>query len=291
MLRWPLLTVATVLLCLSASDVSADKIGSLSHKLQTSRSAKVRISAALSLAKLSDQRAIAALSKALREDPSPAIRRISAASLGQRLRGLSTKVRNGALVALREAARRDKDANVRSSASVALAKSNMGAGDGEQSAQRKARGILVGVTLPANRNRRLNSKTASLLQSTIREVIRDKAPSSVQNAPGTGMPSSQQLQRSRRAGYSVVPDVSKLKLIRRGRGVIVQCEVKMRLSPWAGEGEKWVAETTATVTGSGTVTSGSSSRAVSDSSQQCITAVVTQVVANQVVPFLVAKAR
>ena len=79
MLRLVLCAFATLLLCLPASEASADKVRTLSSKLENSSSAKVRISAALSLAKLDDRRAIEALTRALKEDSSADIRRISAA--------------------------------------------------------------------------------------------------------------------------------------------------------------------------------------------------------------------
>jgi hypothetical protein len=107
------------------------------------------------------------------------------------------------------------------------------------------------------------------------------------------MPSSRQLKQSGMAGYSVEPNISKLKLLRKGRLTYVTCEIKMRLSPWAGAGGTLSVEKSATVTGAGTVSVSSrrSKRAIADSSQACIDAVVTQVTANQVVPFLVAQAR
>ncbi len=192
---------------------------------------------------------------------------------------------------LRDAASKDKDKDVRGSAEVALAKALNGKPAGDSDKAGKNTGLLVGVSAPGKRNRNVPAKTASLLQSTVKQVIRDKAPANIQTAPGTGMPSNLQLKQKGLAGYSIVPDVSKLKMIRRGRQVLVQCEVSLRLSPWAGEGEVWVADKTATVTGSGTVTSGNSSKAIADSSEECLVAVVSQVTLNQVVPFLSAQAR
>ncbi len=129
------------------------------------------------------------------------------------------------------------------------------------------------------------------MQSTVKQVIDEKAPRSIKTSKGSKLPSSAILARSGMMGYSVVPNVSKLSLVKRGQRVLVQCEVKLRLSPWDGVSERWLANKTATVTGAGTVSSGKSKNAVSMSSQECISAVVSQVTASQVVPFLAQKAR
>ncbi len=274
----------------STADARADRIKKLTVQLSKSGSQKVRISAALGLAKSDDPRALAALTRSLKSDRSADIRRIAAASLGQRMqRKVSKKARKSVLAALRHASKRDRDSKVRASAKVALAKSELSPTQSPRG--RKSKGIMVGVAAPAKVSSRLPKQTAALLQSRVKQVIKEKSPRSVRTAPGTGMPSSSQLKRSGMAGYSVVPNISKLKLKRKGKKTFVTCEIQMKLQPWEGAGGKLGVQKSATVTGSGTVTSGSSKRAISDSSQACIEAVVTQVTANQVVPFLVAKAR
>ncbi len=292
MARWILGAFIGLTFCLvDSGEASADRIKKLTVQLAKSRSAKVRISAALSLAKTDDARALRALTKSLLNDRSADIRRISAASLGQSLQRDATKDdHKTVLSALRRVSRSDRDANVRSSANVAIAKAKLD--PGMAAARRpRSKGIMVGVSAPANVSRRLPRRTAALLQQRVKQVISEKSPGSVRTAPGTGMPSTSQLKRSGMDGYSVVPNVSKLKLKRRGRLVYVSCEIIMRLSPWEGAGGKLQVEKTATVKGSGKIRSGTSKQAISDASEVCIEAVVRQVTENQVVPFLVAQAR
>jgi hypothetical protein len=286
-----ILSVLTgALICFVTGSASADKIKTLSKRLASGGTDKVRISAALSLAKSSDDRAVVALSRSLAADKSSAIRRISAASLGQRLRDkVGTNARKTALRALTKASEKDRDSKVRSSAKVALAKAGMG--QTPTSGRTRARGVLVNVVTPKNLSKRLPKRTASMMQNTVKTIIREKAPKFVKTAPGTGMPSDSQLKKSGMAGFSVEPKLSKLKLLRSGRRVTVQCEVKMQVLPWATAGQNLAINNTATVTGSGSVTSSSSKGAIADSSQACISAVVTQVTSNQIVPFLAAKAR
>lgn len=277
-------------MCFVASSASADKIKTLSKRLASGGTDKVRISAALSLAKSTDDRAVVALARSLAGDKSSAIRRISAASLGQRLRDkVGSVARKTALRALAKASKKDRDPKVRASAKVALTKAGMGSAPSK--GRSRARGVLVAVVAPKNLSKRLPKKTASMMQNTVKTIIREKAPSFVKTAPGTGMPSDSQLKKSGMAGFSVEPKLSRLKLLRAGRRVTVQCEVKMQVLPWATKGQNLAINKTATVTGSGSVTSSSSKGAIADSSQACISAVVTQVTSNQIVPFLAAKAR
>jgi hypothetical protein len=292
MLRWSLCALVAIGLCLATgSTAHADRIKKLSKQLSKSRSAKVRISAALGLAKSDDSRAMTALTQSLRSDSSADIRRISAASLGQRMqRKVAKDDRKRVIAALKKASKSDRDSKVRSSAKVALAKAKLDPGVSSQ-AVASSKGIMVGVSAPGKVSRRLPKQTAALLQSQVKQVIKDKSPRSVRTAPGTGMPSSSQLKRSGMAGYSVTPNISKLQLQRKGRQTFVTCEITMKLSPWAGAGGTLNVEKSATVTGSGTVSSGSSKEQISVSSQSCIEAVVAQVTANQVVPFLAARAR
>jgi hypothetical protein len=288
--RWIISGLTAALLCLATSHASADNIDTLSKRLSKGRTDKVRISAALSLAKSKDDRAVQALSQSLVKDRSPAIRRISAASLGQRLQQkVGSKARKNALAALKKASVKDRDAKVRSSAKIALTKADLN--ETTPSKKGRAKGVLVEVATPTKLSKRLPSKTASMMRSTVKKIIQDKAPSFVKTAPGTGMPSSSQLRKSGLAGFSVHPKLSKLKLVRSGRRVTVECKVEMRVQPWATKGENLAINKTATVTGSGSVTSSGSNKAIADSSQACISAVVTQVTSNQIVPFLAAKAR
>ena len=301
MFRWLVCTSILVALSVSApSTASADRIKTLSKRLSAGSSSKVRMSAALSLAKSDDIRAVQALSKALRSDGSATIRRISASSLGQRLQTQgrrpnkrSKKIRREAMAALKNAATKDKDRKVRSSAKTALAKVGQGASASPAPRRRggKRKGILVGISKPVNLSKRLPRNIASIMQTTVKQVIDEKAPRSIKTSKGSKLPSSAILARSGMMGYSVVPNVSKLSLVKRGQRVLIQCEVKLRLSPWDGVSERWLANKTATVTGAGTVSSGKSKNAVSMSSQECISAVVGQVTASQVVPFLAQKAR
>jgi hypothetical protein len=111
-----------------------------------STSEKVRLSAVLALAKLGEPRVAAPLTRAL-HDPSPRVRTVAAAALGQ----LDSSAAVPTLPTLRELARSDDDPDVRNAASAATmkitsaARSEHGhpadrAGDGGEQARRTAPG-------------------------------------------------------------------------------------------------------------------------------------------------------
>ena len=119
--------------------------------------------------------------------------------LGQRLQQkVGSKARKNALAALKKASKKDRDKKVRSSAKIALTKAGMGS---TTPSGTRAKGVLVEVAVPTKMSKRLPSKTASMMRSTVKKIIKDKAPSFVKNAPGTGMPSSSQLKKSGMAGF------------------------------------------------------------------------------------------
>jgi hypothetical protein len=119
-----------------------DRVAALGRMLGSS-SEKVRLSAVLALAKLGEPRVAAPLIRAL-HDPSPRVRSVAAAALGQ----LDV---SAALPTLRELARSDEDPDVRNAASAATMKITSAghaerghpadrAGDGGEQARRPAPG-------------------------------------------------------------------------------------------------------------------------------------------------------
>jgi hypothetical protein len=242
MLRPPRGLITAIVVCLgtllvTSGSARADRLRSVTRRLSKSRNYKVRISAALTLAKSNDPRAISALTTALKRDRDGTVRRVAATSLGSHLqKGVSKKQRKAVLKALKRAAAKDRDKRVRSSAKVALSKDN-GASHGASKAagSRKGKGLVVGVALPKAKSR-LPRKASIELQQAVTRVLAEHHRGRM--LVSTGMPNRRQLQKSGKQGFSVVPEISELKLRKKGTKVQIRCGVKMRLSPYsANEGE------------------------------------------------------
>ena len=195
------------------------------------------------------------------------------------------------LRALRWAASHDKSRRIRIAARTALARISAAREATPTTAPAAGRdtvGIVVSVTQP-RLTKQVSKQSASLLRSTVRRVLGAKAPNHVRTAPGTGMPSTKELQQQGLRGYSVTPDISKLTQRHRLGGVDVHCEVRLRVTPWSADRkEQWLARHTATVTGSASVPSSTSKEALAASTRSCITAVAEQVTKRRIIPFLAA---
>ncbi|MEM9492904.1 MAG: HEAT repeat domain-containing protein [Myxococcota bacterium] len=111
--------VATLLL-LDHRPAQADKIDRLINQLRGNKAYKIRLSAAINLAKLSEPRVILAFINALRRDKDQNIRSLAATTLGKKVDGSTGKgLRKRAIKAL-TAATEDSSPLVRERAQAAL---------------------------------------------------------------------------------------------------------------------------------------------------------------------------
>ena len=120
-----LLSLVIIVLSLGLGQTAhADSIDKRSKQLRSSDDYKVRLSAAVWLAKKKDKRAIKALARALEKEPKRSIRRIAAKALPKLITAkTSEQVRERAMAALRRAAEKDKDKKVRRRAKRGIKKS------------------------------------------------------------------------------------------------------------------------------------------------------------------------
>lgn len=285
--------VAAVLAALAAPAV-ADKIDDSSNQLRGSRDYKIRLSAALYLAKQQgDRRAVKALARALLLDSESTVRRVAALSLGTLLTpGLPEDARKVGLKALEQSSQTDGDKRVRGSAGSALlrARSQLGAlattgSGGGRSGSGGGRGrLFVHVGKPSDRTGKLPDGSVEMVQAAVRGALRRNAPD-YQTSNGSP-PTRSQLASRRLRGYYVGAAVAKVAIESSGGSTEVRCTVSLRVSPWTGSdgNERLVANESATASGSGRVqtSAGDSTRAAAD----CAVAVSEELTARQVVPFL-----
>lgn len=284
--------IAAVLAALAAPAVG-DKVDDSSGQLRGSRDYKIRLSAALYLAKQQgDRRAVKALSRALLVDSESTVRRVAALSLGTLLTpGLPEDARKVGLKALEQSAQTDSDKRVRGSAGSALlrARSQLGSlastGSGGRNGSGGGRGrLFVHVGKPSDRTGKLPDGSVEMVQAAVRGALRRNAPD-YQTSNGSP-PTRSQLASRRLRGYYVGAAVAKVAIESSGGSTEVRCTVSLRVSPWTGSdgNERLVANESATASGSGRVqtSAGDSTRAAAD----CAVAVSEELTARQVVPFL-----
>jgi len=278
--------VAAVVLVVLAPSVSADKVDDSSSQLRGSRDYKIRLSAALFLAKQQgDRRAVKALARALLVDGESTVRRVAALSLGTLLTpGLPEEARKVGLKALEQSSETDGDKRVRASAGSALlrARSQLGAAASTGGGGRGR--LFVHVGKPNDLTRKLPNGSVEMVQAAVRGALRRNAPD-YQMSSGSP-PTRSELASRRLRGFYVGAAVAKVAIESNGDSTEVSCTVSLRVSPWSGRdgNERLVANESATASGSGRIqTSASdSTRAAAD----CAVAVSEELTARQVVPFL-----
>ncbi len=275
---------AVVVLLALAPSVSADKVDDSANQLKKSSDYKIRLSAALYLAKQQgDRRAVKALARALLIDGESTVRRVAALSLGTLLTpGLPRDAREAGLKALEQSSETDGDKRVRASAGSALlrARAQLGtAASGGGSGR-----LFVHVGKPSDRTGKLPSGSVDMVQAAVRGALRRNAPD-YQMTSGTP-PTRAELASRKLRGFIVGAAVAKVAIESSGSSTEVRCTVSLRVSPWTGSdgNERLVANESATASGSGRIqTSASDSR---QAAADCAVAVSEELTARQVVPFL-----
>lgn len=276
---------AAIVLVALAPSVAADKIDDSSNQLRASRDYKIRLSAALFLAKQQgDRRAVKALARALMVDSESTVRRVAALSLGTLLTpGLPEDARKVGLKALEQSSQTDGDRRVRASAASALLRARSQLGVASAGGGGRGR-LFVHVGKPNDLTRKLPSGSVEMVQAAVKSALRRNAPDYQMS---TGSPPTRSELASRKLrGYYVGAAVARVAIESNGSSTEVRCTVSLRVSPWSGSdgNERLAANESATASGSGRIqTSASdSTRAAAD----CAVAVSEELTARQVIPFL-----
>ena len=243
-------TVLSLCVLLAWPQVShADRIGMQTRQLRHPATPyKLRLSAALSLAKSRDRRAISAMIFALRKDRQATVRRVAALSLTKMIDGsVRRRLRNKAIKAL-EAARKDKDKRVQRSAKRALRQLASLRG----SAKPK---VFVRVPAPVDTTKQATNGARKSMHMAVKRTIRKHAPKYAQSWPSGRLPTKRQLQVAGAKAYWVGATVSKLRVRTRGGRAEIMCTVSVRINPWGGRDgkERIVASRSAQARGSGKV--------------------------------------
>jgi hypothetical protein len=152
----------------------------------------------------------------------------------------------------------------------------------------RASEVFVAIGTPRLSGRRTSAQVATLLQGDLQSALRRHAPGFAQATVSQGWPSRAELSRRNAMGVHVNAVVGAVQIESRGAGAVVRCEVTLTVNAWDGrDGEERLrAEETASASGRGSVSSATSRGAVARARRDCVTAVMDQVAAQQVVPFV-----
>lgn len=277
--------VLAVVLCVAFPRwARADQIDRQVRHLRNGGEFKLRLSAALKLAKSHDRRAVSAMSYALLRDSQATLRRVAALSLMKMVdESVPAGARDAAFRALDHASRRDRDKKVRENAARTLRQ--LRSLRGETAADAK---VFLNVGRPADLTRAAPRGTTTGMHRTVRRTLHKHAPEYAQTWDGGRLPTRAELRAKGMNGYYVGASVSRLDVRRNGHRAEIRCSVSMRVNPWTGSDghEKMVEGKAASATGNGKVLAPLSKSGIASGKRDCLLAVVEQVTARQVVPFL-----
>ena len=277
-----------VLIMLLTSRVAhADAVDTLIKQLGDS-SQRVRLAAALNLAKSGDERGILPLAKSLLNDKDKDVRAASAVGLGSLINANpNTKYKSLASANLKTAAANDASSSVQTQATNALKK--IGAGGSTTTTTTTtsgggAGGVYVNVgPMSSKTNSPNNTKLRALMVKTTQKTLTKVAPSMSQTW-ASGTPTKSALTQKGVSGFYVDGTLTTLDIKVSGSGATISCKVSMLLADFPDK------SVFGFLNGGASVTASSSQSDQDLASEDCVTAVIENLITSKIVPTIKSKA-
>jgi hypothetical protein len=263
----------TILVFLLQNDAQADKVDKLVVRLQKGSSSKIRLSAALNLAKIGDGRpsVIRAFTSALSNTGnSNTLRGVAAAALGKLIsRKTPKRLVAGAKRALTTASKKGS-AFVKRQANKALEalKALKGGGPG---------GVYIDIGRLSAKG---DKKIRAVMRKAIVRAVRRKARSWVTDWPGKKRPTGAQLRRKKMTAFHIDGSITALTARNNGGSMVVVCKVRMLMASYPEKSMFGFPS------GGAQVTSSSSASQVQSAKEDCVAAVIEALVGSKIVPIL-----
>ena len=269
-------------LLISSRVAHADNVDTLIKQLSDS-SEKVRLAAALNLAKAGDERAIYPLAKAVTGDDDKDVRAAAAVGLGKLIPNFPKNNRKGIAVAnLKAAAGRDSSSFVKQQAQKALDTINGGGSSGSTTSG-GAGGIYVNIgPMSAKTTSAINTKLRALMVKTAEKTMAKSAPTMSLTWSG-GTPTKSSLAAKGVAGFYVDGTLNSLDIKTSGGGATISCKVCMLLADFPDK------SVFGFLNGGASVTASSSQTDQNLAAEDCVMAVIENLIANKIVPTIKSK--
>ena len=254
----------------------ADNVDRLIGQLSGSSDYKVRISAALSLSKLRDQRAVWPFAKAL-ADSDKTVRGVAAASLGKIVNSsTSSKMRNAVLARLKKAAASDSNAFVRKQAQKAFDTLKDVSDDGGSVG---SGGTYVNIG-PMSAKVAGADPIREHMRKTVLKTFKSKASKMATNWPGGKNPSKKQIAAQGVKAFHVDGTLNELSEQTSGSSTTVTCKVSMLIASYPEKSMFGFLK------GGASVQSSSSPKEVQYAKEDCVSAVMEDLVARKIIPTI-----
>jgi hypothetical protein len=243
---------------------------------------KIRLSAALNLTKLGDPKAIPALIKRL--DPnvesSKNVRGAAAKGLGSLAANASKAQKAAAAKALTDAKNNDPSPFVTAQAEQALDKIGSVGGTTQPSGTGC---IYVNVGPMSSKTGSNDAKFRDMMVKTSQKTLTRVASNMLQTWSGGGVPTKSQLQSKGCDGFYVDGTLNELKVEKSGNTATISCKVSMLLASFPDKSVFGFLNGGAKVQGS------TAQRDIDLGSEDCVSAVVEDLIAKKIVPTIKSK--
>jgi len=264
-----------LLTMLFGGTASADNVDRLMKQLEASDDYKVRISAALSLSKLRDQRAVWPFVKALK-DSDKTVRGVAAASLGKIVNSTtSAKMQARVLQELKKAAKSDSNSFVRKQAQKAFDALSKLATPTEVSAG----GIYVNIGQMSAKTEDA-TKIRNHMRNTVLKTFKKKGSSMMISWPGGKDPSKRQISQKKVKAFHVDGTINELTATVSGSSTTVSCKVSMLIASYPEKSMFGFLK------GGAQVRASSSPKEVQYAKEDCVAAVMEDLVARKIIPTI-----
>lgn len=272
-----------VAVMLRAAPARADNVDELIRQLESDDSDKVRLSAALNLTKLGEQRAILALAKALGNDSNTNVRGAAAVGLGTLVTDQTKgSYKNLAVSALKRAAESDRSDFVKGQADKALKAIGVGGTSAPPPATGGAIYVNIGPMSSKTGDAASDAKLQALMARIANKTMARTATAMLISWPG-GPPSAAALSAKNTQGFYIDGTVNELKVKETGSAMTVSCKINMLLASFPDKAIFGLLNGGASVQATG-------SSDVALAREDCVSAVVEDLIAKKIVPTIKIKA-
>lgn len=275
--------LAFVVLLISRNADAQSNLNTLISQLDDS-SDKVRLSAALNLTKLGDPKAVLPLVRRLDADneSSKNVRSAAAVGLGSLIgQNVKGNVREVAIKALRAAQANDPSEFVKVQAERALEK--IGAAGGSAPVSGGGGSIYVNVGPMSSKTGSNDAKFRTMMVTVSTKTLTRVASNMQQTWAGGGTPNKQQLASKGFSGFYVDGTLNEVKIEKSGNTATISCKVSMLLASYPDKSVFGFLNGGAKVQGS------TSQRDIDLGSEDCVSAVIEDLIAKKIVPTIKSK--
>lgn len=277
----------TLFMALSSHAQAGSSVDTLIKQLETDDSDKVRLAAALNLAKLGDAKAILPLAKALGNDGDKDVRGASAVGLGKLVTESTKSSYKGlAVAALKKAAEGDASDFVKQQAKKALDSITGGSSTpGPTPPPSGGGGIYVNIGPMSSRTGSANDpKLRALMVSTATKAMGRTASHMATAWPGGNTPTKAQLAAKNVDGFYVDGTLNTLTVKESGSTSTVSCKISMLLASFPDK------SVFGFLNGGASVQASTSPKEEALAQEDCVSAVVEDLIAKKIVPTICTKA-